>query len=109
MITQTLTPHKIGWIKCSFLKCPQLRDVVSIIRVQFSNVTDFDYSDFNGFALAVYNSLKIMFQNFTFWCYPSYHTCLLKSGKKCLDPNLKNEITRSILKINKRFIAHFNR
>ena len=26
---------------------------------------------------------------------------LLKSGKKCLDPNLKNEITRSILKINK--------
>ena len=35
--------------------------------------------------------------------------CLwLKSGKKCLDPNLKNEITRSILKINKRFIAHFN-
>ena len=33
----------------------------------------------------------------------------LKSGKKCLDPNLKNEITRSILKINKRFIAHFNR
>ena len=32
----------------------------------------------------------------------------LKSGKKCLDPNLKNEITRSILKINKRFIAHFN-
>ena len=34
---------------------------------------------------------------------------ILKSGKKCLDPNLKNEITRSILKINKRFIAHFNR
>ena len=34
---------------------------------------------------------------------------VLKSGKKCLDPNLKNEITRSILKINKRFIAHFNR
>ena len=33
----------------------------------------------------------------------------LKSGKKCLDPNLKNEITRSILKINKRFICHFNR
>ena len=33
----------------------------------------------------------------------------LKSGNKCLDPNLKNEITRSILKINKRFIAHFNR
>ena len=33
----------------------------------------------------------------------------LKSGKKCLDPNLKNETTRSILKINKRFIAHFNR
>ena len=33
----------------------------------------------------------------------------LKSGKKFLDPNLKNEITRSILKINKRFIAHFNR
>ena len=32
----------------------------------------------------------------------------LKSGKKCLDPNLQNEITRSILKINKRFIAHFN-
>ena len=31
-----------------------------------------------------------------------------KSGKKCLDPNLKNETTRSILKINKRFIAHFN-
>ena len=26
-----------------------------------------------------------------------------------MDPNLKNEITRSILKINKRFIAHFNR
>ena len=33
----------------------------------------------------------------------------LKSGKKCLDPNLKNEVTRSILKINKQFIAHFNR
>ena len=33
----------------------------------------------------------------------------LKSGPKCLDPNLKSEITRSILKINKRFIAHFNR
>ena len=32
----------------------------------------------------------------------------LKSGKKCLDPNLKNEVTRSILIINKRFIAHFN-
>ena len=34
---------------------------------------------------------------------------ILKSGKKCLDPDLKNEITQSILKINKRFIAHFNR
>ena len=37
------------------------------------------------------------------------HSDELKSGKKCLDPNLKNEITQSILKINKRFIAHFNR
>ena len=39
----------------------------------------------------------------------AFQSTQLKSRKKCLDPNLKNEITRSILKINKRFIAHFNR
>ena len=31
---------------------------------------------FTGSALAVHNSLKIMFQNFRFWCYPGYDTCL---------------------------------
>ena len=31
---------------------------------------------FTGSASTVHNSLKIMFQNFTFWCYPGYDTCL---------------------------------
>ena len=31
---------------------------------------------FTGSASSVDNSLKIMFQNFTFWCYPGYDTCL---------------------------------
>ena len=30
---------------------------------------------FTGSASTVHNSLK-MFQNFTFWCYPGYDTCL---------------------------------
>ena len=30
---------------------------------------------FTGSASTVHNSLKIMFQNFTLWCYP-YDTCL---------------------------------
>ena len=32
---------------------------------------------FTGSASTVHNSLKIMFQNFTFWCDPGYDTCLL--------------------------------
>ena len=31
---------------------------------------------FTGSASTVHNSLKIMFQIFTFWCYPGYDTCL---------------------------------
>ena len=32
---------------------------------------------FTGSASTVHNSLKIMFQNFNFWCYPGYDdTCL---------------------------------
>ena len=31
---------------------------------------------FTGSALTVHSSLKIMFQNATFWCYPGYDTCL---------------------------------
>ena len=33
---------------------------------------------FTGSASTVHtcNSLKIMLQNFTFWCYPGYDTCL---------------------------------
>ena len=27
-------------------------------------------------ASTVHNSFKIMFQNFTFWCYPGYDTCV---------------------------------
>ena len=33
----------------------------------------------------------------------------VKVWQEMFEPNLKNEIPRSILKINKRFIAHFNR
>ena len=33
LITQTLTPHKIGWIKCSFLQFPQIKDMAYTIRV----------------------------------------------------------------------------
>ena len=29
---------------------------------------------FTGSASTVHNSMKIMFQNFTFWCYPGYDT-----------------------------------
>ena len=31
---------------------------------------------FTGSVSTVHNSLKIMFQNFTFWCYLGYDTCL---------------------------------
>ena len=31
---------------------------------------------FTGSASTVHNSFEIMFQNFTFWCYPGYDTCL---------------------------------
>ena len=31
---------------------------------------------FTGSASTAHNSLKITFQNFTFWCYPGYDTCL---------------------------------
>ena len=31
---------------------------------------------FTGSASTVHNSLKVMFQNVTFWCYPGYDTCL---------------------------------
>ena len=31
---------------------------------------------FTGSAFTVHNSSKIMFQNFTFWCYAGYDTCL---------------------------------
>ena len=31
---------------------------------------------FAGSASTAHNSLKIMFQNFTFWCYPRYDACL---------------------------------
>ena len=31
---------------------------------------------FTGSASTLHNLLKIMFQNFTFWCYPGYGTCL---------------------------------
>ena len=31
----TLTPHKIEWIKCSFLKFSQLRDVVHRIKAPY--------------------------------------------------------------------------
>ena len=32
---------------------------------------------FTGPALTAHNLLiKIMFQNFSFWCYPGYDTCL---------------------------------
>ena len=33
--TKILTPHKIGWIKSSFLKLSQLRDVVHRIRAPY--------------------------------------------------------------------------
>ena len=32
---------------------------------------------FTGSASTVHNSFKIMFQTFTFLCYPDYDTCLL--------------------------------
>ena len=32
---------------------------------------------FTGSASTVHNSLKIMFQNFIFWCYPGYE-CVIK-------------------------------
>ena len=32
---------------------------------------------FTGSASTVHNSLKTMFQDFTFWCYPGYDTCSL--------------------------------
>ena len=36
LITQNFDPaHKIGWIKCSFLKSSQLRDVVHRIRAPY--------------------------------------------------------------------------
>ena len=31
---------------------------------------------FTGSASIVHKSLKIMFQNCAFWCYPSYDRCL---------------------------------
>ena len=31
---------------------------------------------FTGSASTVHNSFKIMFQNFTFLCYPGYDTCV---------------------------------
>ena len=31
---------------------------------------------FTGSASTVHNSFKIMCQNFTFWCYLGYDTCL---------------------------------
>ena len=31
---------------------------------------------FSDSASTVHNSLKIMFENFTFWCNPGYDTCL---------------------------------
>ena len=31
---------------------------------------------FTGSAMTVHISIKIMFQNFTFWCYPGYDTGL---------------------------------
>ena len=68
LITQNFDPHKIGWIKCSFLKFSQPRDVVHRIRApylfHFETRQIFDYSNFS--ASTVHNSLKIMFQNFTF-------------------------------------------
>ena len=33
LITQNLTSHKIGWIKCNFLKFSQVRDVAHTIMV----------------------------------------------------------------------------
>ena len=33
--TKILTTHKLGWIKCSFLKFSQLRDVVHRIRAPY--------------------------------------------------------------------------
>ena len=35
LITQNVDPHKIIWIKCSFLKFSQLRDVVHRIRAPY--------------------------------------------------------------------------
>ena len=31
---------------------------------------------FTGSASTIHNSLKIMFQNLTFWCNPGYDICL---------------------------------
>ena len=36
---------------------------------------------FTGSASTVHNSLKVMFQNFSFWCYPDYDTYLLISAE----------------------------
>ena len=49
---------------------------------------------FTGSASTVHNSLKIMFQNFTFSCYPSYDTCLSVLripflGKGFISPTVK--------------------
>ena len=35
---------------------------------------------FTGSASTVHNSLKIMFQNFTFWCHPGYDSCLISAA-----------------------------
>ena len=36
----------------------------------------FTTASFTGSASTVHNLFKIMFQNFTFSCYPGYDTCL---------------------------------
>ena len=61
----TLTPHKIGWIKCSFLKFSQIKDMAYTIRVCYYFILKryrfLTTAIFIGFASTVHKSFKIMF------------------------------------------------
>ena len=56
----------------------QLRELELRLRTYFILKRDWFLTAaiFTGSASTLHNSFKIMFQNFTFWCYLGYDTCL---------------------------------
>ena len=61
----------------------QYLKILSYFQVKLEFFTDIFLTTaiFIGSASTVHKSLKIMFQNYTFWCHPGCDRCLLKVNK----------------------------